>query len=496
MYKLLYKWHKWAGLVVCVPIMLWALSGLLHPTLRLTKPVLATEKYSQLPLTTESMMLGPEMVLSKHAITDIKNIRVVSIQAQHYYRVNLVDGSIAYFDTQSGERLVDGERRYAEYMARHYLGDQNTVTARIEPVNEFNDEYLPINRFLPVWRVDFARNDGLRLYVDTESSRLASSVDNLQAELLWWFGVLHNWNFLEQGNWLRIGIFLIAMLAMFTIGVTGMVLYGLRYQCMKKAANDKSRSGVAYFHRSIGLLISLSTLMFSFSGGVHVWHKLTPDDRHTHCIEDLFSVNELATGIEQAILTSRQQGGVGAVSMVRLANEPYYRLVHGADKHADMNHSGHGKAGNDSNKWPAITYVHSQDGTVLAGAESLYAQQLAHRISGMDKNQISTVQPVTRFNQEYGFIDRRLPVVRVDYNTAGNPVYYVDPATGRLAAMVDDGHRFEKFVFQMFHKWRFADNLGKNGRDAVIAVFILLNVMVTILGVSLYVSKRRRTTYR
>lgn len=492
MYKLLYKWHKLVGLVVCVPIVLWALSGLLHPVLRLTKPVLATEKYSQSPLMPGSMMIGPKAALDKYAITDIKNIRVISIQARHYYRVNMVDGSIVYFDTQSGDQLVDGERRYAEFLARHYLGDQDVAVTRIETVSQFSTEYPPINRFLPVWRIDLARDDGLRLYVDTESSRLVSSVDNLRAELLWWFGALHNWSFLEQGNWLRIGIFLAAMLAMFAIGMMGMVLYALRYQCMKKASNDKSRSGVAYFHRSIGLLISLSTLMFSFSGGVHVWHKLIPDARYAHYIEDLFAVDEMDTGIEQAILTSQQQGVVSAVSMVRVANEPYYRLVHGAGKHVNMNHSGHTRSGNELDKWPSITYVHSQDGTVLAEAEYLYAQQLTHRISGLDENQISTIQPVTRFNQEYGFIDRRLPVVRVNYETAGNPAYYVDPATGRLAAMVDDGRRFEKFIFQTLHKWRFADNLGKNGRDAFIAVFILLNVMVTILGVALYVSRRRR----
>ncbi|WP_126454538.1 PepSY domain-containing protein [Sulfuriflexus mobilis] len=486
-YKSLYKWHKWIGLVICVPVILWALSGLLHPTLRLTKPVLATHKLIQQPFAVEAIVSEPAAIMARYGIKQVSNARVITMHGKHYYRVSLADGNISYFDMQSGSRLIDGELRYAEYLARYYLGDQHTAISSIVAVKQFSEEYAPINRFLPVWQVSFQRDDELRLYIDTESSRLAAAVDNLRAELLWWFGTLHNWSFLDKGSLTRISLFMVAMLAMFIIGLTGLLLYGLRYQCMKKISSEQTSTGVAYFHRTVGLLISLSTLMFSFSGGMHVWHKLSPDERHTHYIEDSFAVGDLVIGLKQALFASSQHGPVKAVSMVRISNEPYYRLVHATAQRDGVRHAGRGSA---------VSYVHGQSGALLADADSLYAQQLASRISGRHSHQISSVQAVTRFNAEYGFIDRRLPVVEVQFKAGDKPSYYVDLATGRLAAMVDDSRRFEQFTFRMFHKWRFADGLGKNGRDAIIALFTMLNVIVIILGVVLFISRRRRNTSR
>lgn len=494
MYKTLYKWHKWIGLVISVPVIIWALSGLLHPTLRLTKPVLETHKLKAQPIVAESIGMEADVILQRHGVSQVKNVRLIMMHGKTFYRLNLADGRIEYFDTQSGDRVVDGEQRYAEYLARHYLGDQNAAISSIEAVSQFSEEYAPINRFLPVWRVSFLRDDGLRLYVDTESSRLAASVDNLRAELLWWFGTLHNWSFLDKASQPRIAIFVIAMLMLFVVGLTGLVLYGLRYQWLKKSSCENSRKGAVYFHRTIGLLISLSTLMFSLSGGVHVWHKLSPDVRHTQVIEDLFMLDELGIGIRQAIRATAQQGPVKSVSMLRVDDKAYYRLVHVKGKPAGMKHADHAGDFKKSDKSPAVSYVHSQRGTVLQDAEHLYARQLANRISGFDANQVNAIQTVTRFNSEYGFIERRLPVVQVHYEASGNPAYYVDPATGRLAMRIDDGGRFENFTFRMFHKWRFADGLGKNGRDGVIAVFILLNVLVIILGVMMYLSRRRRNS--
>lgn len=496
MYKSLYKWHKWIGLVISVPVILWALSGLLHPTLRLTKPVLETHKLIQQPLSAEAIIFEPAVIFERHGIKQVQNVRVITMHGEHYYRVSRADGNNEYFDTQSGSRLIDGEQRYAEYLARHYLGEQNITVSSIDPVSQFSEEYAPINRFLPVWRVRFLRDDGIRLYVDTESARLAAAVDDLRAELLWWFGTLHDWSFLDKGSSIRIAIFIVAMLAMFIIGLTGVVLYGLRYQCMKKASSEQTRAGVAYFHRTIGLLISLSILMFSFSGGMHVWHKLSPEERHTQYVEDTFAAEDLGFGLKQALQATSQRGSVQAVSLVRINNTAYYRLVHATAKRAGMKHGGHDERGEKREHWPAVSYVNSQSGAILTGADPLHAQQLASRLSGRDASQISSVSPITRFNAEYGFIDRRLPVVQVKYKAAGNPAYYIDLATGRLAAEVDDGRRFEKFTFRMFHKWRFADALGKNGRDGVIAVFILLNVIVIILGVVLFVSRRRSNAQR
>ncbi|MCK4744196.1 MAG: PepSY domain-containing protein [Sulfuriflexus sp.] len=468
MLQTMYKWHKWIGLIICIPIILWGLSGLLHPTLRLTKPVIGAHKLAPVPLDVKKVAIEPYSIMKLYDIDEVRNIRIIAMKGRQYYQLFLPNKGVRYFDSITSNELVNGEQRYAEYLAQQYLGNERVTIYNTEQITEFNDEYTTINRFLPVWRVNFLKDDALRLYVDTESSRLAASVNDLRAELLWWFGALHNWSYLDKSNLPRITIFLLAMLAMFILGLTGIILYGLRYKSLKQA----TQRNTAYYHRTVGVLISVSMLMFSFSGGMHVWHKLTQDNRHLRSIDSNFLRTDLSIGLRKALDLVEQKGSVKSVSLVNIDSQPYYRFVH--------------------MKGNLASYVHSQRGEILSNADEPYAKQVASEIAGLATTQISSVKPITRFGAEYGFIDRRLPVMQVRFNSEGNPTYYVDLATGKLSAMVNDSKRFEKFTFRMFHKWRFADALSKNGRDAVIAVFILLNVLVVILGIAMYLSKRSR----
>jgi hypothetical protein len=92
---------------------------------------------------------------------------------------------------------------------------------------------------------------------------------------------------------------------------------------------------------------------------------------------------------------------------------------------------------------------------------------------------------VTRFAGEYGFVNKRLPVVKLTYAGAGHPALYVEPATGRLAALVRDGDRREGLSFAVLHKFFLMDWAGKNVRDAV-AIFSALGVLVvTLYGLAL-----------
>jgi len=467
MLETMYKWHKWIGLVTAIPIILWALSGLLHPTLRLTKPDIAIQHLAPEPLDIKKIVFNPDEVMRLNNIQQLGNISVVTMNKRHYYRFYLNKDDIRYFDAVTADELVNGEQRYAEYLAHQYLDNSDMSVTGIERINKFNDEYKAINRFLPVWRVDVKRDDGLRLYIDTETGRLAASVNDLRADLLWWFGALHNWSYLDQGNVFRIVVFLLVMSAMFILGLTGIGLYGLLYKYLK----NTRRSNAAYYHRTLGLVMSLSMLMFSFSGGAHVWHKLSVDNDYLKTINTDFTNSDLNFKLTDVLNTLQQQEPIKTISLVKIINQSYYRVVH-------MQVS-----------VPA-SYINSQTGKGLANAETIYAKQMASQFSGLDVTNISTVKTVKRFSLDYGFIQRRLPVVKVGFNAEGNPEYYVDLATGKLSEVINDSKRFEKFTFQMFHKWRFADDLGKNGRDAVIAVFIFLNVLVIILGIIMYFSKR------
>ena len=491
MFNKLYQWHKWIGLVISIPVILWALSGLLHPVLRVTKPVLTVQKYKQPPLLPEKIAVDPITILNNHKISHVRNISNVTMDGKPYYQVTLQDKDVIYFDMATGIRLNNGERIYAEYLARYYLADKETDISKIEYIDQFTDEYKAINRYLPVWKVSFLRDDGIRLFVDTESGRLAAVVDNLRANLLQWFSALHNWSYLDNDNLTRIIIFIALMAAMFFIGLSGLILYTYCYSYLKKIGKRQSEFKTAYFHRTIGLGISLSILMFSFSGGMHVWKKLNPDIRHNLSIDNLFDVNRLEANLKKSISNVIHKVAVQSISLIKLNDSPHYRIVHAkasSSQSRDKKMNGQDKK---QQNWPLVSYIHNGTGIEILNAEKEYARQVACKLSGYDDKEISSLKPVTRFNKEYGFIDRRLPVVKVSFKSEDNPSYYLDLSSGKLASFVDDSKRFESFTFRMFHKWRFADSLTKNGRDLLITVFILLMVTVITLGLFVYISRRK-----
>jgi hypothetical protein len=110
---------------------------------------------------------------------------------------------------------------------------------------------------------------------------------------------------------------------------------------------------------------------------------------------------------------------------------------------------------------------------------------LAAFYSGLPDERIVSVQFVTRFEGEYGFIFKRLPVYRVEYATPDHARYYIEPATGALAARIDDGDALEGKTFSYLHKWHVTDK-GKDVRDALLALFALGNVAVALMGLTLF----------
>jgi uncharacterized iron-regulated membrane protein len=106
-------------------------------------------------------------------------------------------------------------------------------------------------------------------------------------------------------------------------------------------------------------------------------------------------------------------------------------------------------------------------------------------------NSVVQTEFIQKFSGEYGFINKRLPVVKVQFSEPGNPRYYIEPVTGVLAARVDDLDALEGKSFAYLHKWHFTDG-GKDLRDFLLALFAFLNVVIAVAGVALYVKRLKK----
>jgi len=140
---------------------------------------------------------------------------------------------------------------------------------------------------------------------------------------------------------------------------------------------------------------------------------------------------------------------------------------------------------------PQVTFVNATDHSVLAKGEEKYAAWLATRFSNKEANNIQTVTPVTKFDEEYNFTDKRLPVWRVSYG-ANHERYFVETATGRLSVKVSDSDLAEGYSFALFHKHHFMDWAGKEARDTSTMVWAFVQIVMIVVGLILWIKTNRR----
>ncbi len=465
---------------------MWGLSGLGHPIISRLGPEPAAFAPPRAALQLASLQ-PLAVLLEKQGIAELQRARLLNWDGRAVYRIEAA-GEVQYLDARSGALIADGERDYAVWLARYYAfsvsSENEDGPGAVTRVDAFDDDYLFINRLLPVQRVDFDREDGLRAYVDTASGRLASLIDEPKALTGRLFRALHSWTFIPDPP-LRRALMSLCLLAAFATALAGLSQYLLQ----RRAGRLRwAPSPTLKWHRRIGAVLALAALMLSGSGLYHLLHKpLAPAATAPAPTVD-FASAEL--GADWAVIAAQLQVPLWAAELVAVDGQPWWRLqTHTA---AAGRHHHHG--GGESSPVAAAAYAHAGGGAVDAERELVHARELAAHYSGLPAAEIRELQQVTQFGGEYGFINKRLPVYAVHYRGSDQLSFYVEPLSGALAARVDNGDRREGFSFAYLHKWHFLDGLGRDARDAILASAALGIVAVFALGGYLYL--RRRLTRR
>ena len=482
----LLRWHGRVGVVACVGVLMWALSGVLHPVMSRMQPRAVT---FALPSQVLDLRNAPPLaqVLQKFGVTRIDWFRVVALPEGQYYQVALPGQSeLAYFRFTDGQRAPDMDRTYAEYLSRHYLGDQQSVIAETRRVSGFDSEYSYINRFLPAYRVAFTRDDAMRVYVDTATSRLGTLVDRPKS----WFGAyfqsLHTWSFLDGAPRVRAVLMSLLLLAAFLTAMMGIWIYGFRFASLAKP------SGLRRIHRAGAILVSIATLTFTFSGAYHVLQGVQPPMASPGLRAGGFDATEFKVPLT-AVSASLPAGvAVRAISPAHIDDRTYYRIETVPPMLA--NNDGHHApplSGAATIAQPPIL-IDAADGRILKDGEARYARSLALAFSGLSDSAIRATGVISKFESEYGFVFKRLPVSRIEFAAPGRPRYYVDTSFGVLAARIDDSDAREGWSFAYLHKFEWLAGFGTLTRDGIAMAFALGNALVAILGCVLFMRRRQR----
>jgi uncharacterized iron-regulated membrane protein len=497
----MYGWHRTIGTIVCIPVIFWTLSGLMHPFMaHWFKPEIARQFVIPKPVDQAQISLSLQEVLTQNSIATLQNFRIVSFAGQTYYQVKQKAGEpLRYFDTQSGQELPDGEQKHAEHLARYFLDDAQSPLKSITLQTEFDGQYKFVNRLLPVWKLSFDRPDRMDVYVETSSDRLATFNPTSRKAFLWVFDNFHNWSFLEAiaNNWLRITVMIAFLSIIILAAVSGLVIYGFMWSKFKAPANGDKTGFLRRYHRQIGLATALVTLTFAFSGAYHATRKYSPNR-----LPEMVYTPEIKTADLRMASTALPLDWerLHDLSLIQIRKTPYFQAFY--------------KATEDQ---PAETqYYQALNGTVLENGNQVYAEylvqyfmaklntanaadidccEMSQSLKGSDFANASLLEtkPIAAFdNREYGFIFKRLPVVKFAYDTPDSDTFFVETSSGHLAAHIRNADRREGLSFAIFHKFFLMDWAGKNVRDGVMMLSALGVLVVNLMGMVLWWGKPKR----
>lgn len=517
--------HQWLGLIGGISLLVWGLSGLTHIAMVLFGP----QQAQFMPPSAAVALDGARPIAATLADNGIA--RAVAVKT-----VPAPGGGVLwqvtqaplkeprYFRPADGAEVPGGDRAQAEFLARHYLATDRTITAATLQT-QFDADYPWVNRLLPVWKLTFAGEDGLTAYVHTETSSLAAVNNTAKTRLQAVFRALHTWEWVPQGmDWLRVIVIALMVGSLLALALTGIAL-------LVTVRRAKRQPGSRGWHRMAGYVLSLPLIMFSASG---IWHlvqsALVPPVSNLTMGRPV----DVASGkwsVERDWALIAKGRDIASVALVEGgAGQPLYRIglappkgSMGGGEHdhgpaAPASAPAHGMAGHDHAAMmaaqgktpvtqaeirearfagirpdgPAI-YLDAATGTPMPTGDADIARAIARRFTGAPDSAIIGTTLVTRFSHEYDFRNKRLPVWRVDYASPVNASLFVDTGAGVLVDKVADAEKPERLVFSFIHKWNFLFPIGRLGLNVVVGVFVIALIgFMAVLGLKMDFARRGR----
>jgi hypothetical protein len=473
-----YKWHRMLGLTALVPVIFWTISGLSHPFMsNWFRPFIAQEVYNQQVQSKIKPVLTIQQVMDQNHITELRNFSLVCFNKIAYYQVIGKDSSYNYYAANTGNLLKNGDELYATWLARFFTQDSVSAIKGPKLQRTFDGAYQPINHLLPVWKVSFARPDGMDIYIETAQSRMGTFNNNTRKALLWVFEEFHTWDFLAAigGDTFRLIVLLIIVTIMFLSLLSGLTVYGFFWKKFKTAAqNRKARNGTDKrfthrYHRQIGLIVSFVMFTFVISAAFHLVVKLHNAEPEGKPYSQLISRAELKLSNLQLPVADSI---IKRISAAKFNSKTYYQVTTNKKK---------------------ILYFDANSGKELAGGDQIYAAFLSnyYHSQNTQSSQVNTglkITQIKQFDNEYGFINKRLPVQKVSY--PGNENWYIETTSAKLAAKVSGLDLLEGFSFIFLHKYFYMSWAGKDIRDIVSMLSALGVLVVALLGFTAFIKNK------
>ena len=84
----IYKWHSYIGLITVIPVILWTLSGFMHPFLsHWFKPLISREFIAPVVIIKDQLQIPLHKALEANNIDAFRNVRIIQFKDSSFYQV-------------------------------------------------------------------------------------------------------------------------------------------------------------------------------------------------------------------------------------------------------------------------------------------------------------------------------------------------------------------------------------------------------------------------
>lgn len=489
------KWHSaliWFGLTT---IIIWAISGISHPLMTWLGPQPVKMFPPALSITVDDTK-AVQQVIKQHHLTEAAIAKIVPTAEGPMLQLTQTEGkndavTRRYFSLTDYQEQPNYDQQQARWLAAYYAGRDINQISRITYITEFSTQYPSVNRLLPVYRVELAGEDGLTIFIHTETNALASINNQTKQMIQSVFQALHTWSFLDFTGFGRVLLIALFMLTLITMAITGALLV---ISLARRPIDNPARR----WHRSLAYALWLPMLAWPASGFYHLLQAHYVDNISGMRLSEPLNLQQwlvpahLASTWQDNLTTALGEvTKLNAVSLVKNHDHHYYRLSLAQPQDSPVTRQARfdGKPVESG-----VIYIDSQIAEISRHTDKAQAITLLHRLIGQE-TPYKNIKLVTHFGPGYDFRNKRLPVWEITLDDSAKTHVFVDPMTSIIVDQNRHIDRLEGLSFSVLHKWsHLTPFIGRPWRDITMVTTLVACLALAGLGFQMYRRRRSQTT--
>lgn len=452
-----YLLHRWLGVLLCLFMAMWFVSGVVMMYVGYPKLTHEERLSALVPLDAQCCQVTVAQVLA--AAGESRGLRLTRVAGQATFVATPVHGSQVAVDADSGLRRVQPvPAAQALQAAQAFMpGVRAEYRDRIDEDAWTHSKALDAVR--PLHRIDMGDAESTLLYVSERTGEVVR--DATATERAWnWVGAWIHWLYPFRGgaldrHWTDIVVYTSIVATL--LALLGLLVGVWRWRFAGRYANGARspyRESWMRWHHWVGLVFGVTTVTFIFSGLMSMNPFKVLDSGAPRV--DGRARHAAALHLDDAVLTAAQ-----ALQRFHAAGfkpvELEWRRVQ--DRPLVLAYDSRGAS--------RLLWADAR-----ASGEAVFAEFPMAQLEQMGRQMLA--HPVRRASvlREYDFYyyrrephtmtggEKSLPILRLEFDDPNQTWLHLDPRTGAVLAQLDTHRRVGRWLFAFLHSWDWPALLG------------------------------------